>query len=1217
MPPEIVASSGSPRSGERRGFALLITITLLAFLVLLLVSLASLTRVETQVANNTQKLGQAQQSALFALNIAIGQLQKYAGPDQRSTALADIAGDASGQRLADTAPPANTTNLDNSSNGLTALQPGTRRWTGVWGNNAAADHSLKPSQLQSSSPKLLNWMVSGNELAAATLTPSTPVQGISSGMSATTKVSINNKPDTGVLLVGKGTVGSAAHPTNSADTDVQQYVVAPLVDISPPNNAIPGLSSSGPIGRYAWWVGDEGVKARVDLRPNYLQASSAAAITQAKKYSFYSAQRSGLELLKYNATNVINTSYPFDQPDLAKIVSLNSLSYAGSTPADQTILRTASTALFHDLTSVSRTVLADSYAGGLKKNLTAVLENGAGPTDSTPIFTPENVNDYGVPNWGMLRSWRQNAPSTADTAGSWILPNATTSARSPILTYANIMVGISLGQKNPATSTYPVYLKIMPVVILWNPYTAPLQATDAEITVQLTGGGTILATVNGSPTGPPINMNNALVAGAGTDAFVFKLQCPNLIPGESVVFQNVGGSKTITTLDGTPYEAYSRGNNSLSPITNNAPTYASSPLLLPTGININQADIYTDPVAETPNTSTRFAMTAAFGVTGANFTPGCNPNQIRVYLTQQGAWAGGLTRDKIYHAVEDVGIAPVSSLIAETDFSGVNPLLYLDDNADEAFTFKMQATFEGVDDCVRRDDLGYQFLSRGAIDGNVTAQNSSRTKQDENDPRGSSYFGGISFTYAVIKNKISQGINPGPGLVLSNKNNRNQGAGRAFRTGGYAQVLDMPKKDIPLLSIGQLQNAPLSLLAAYPLYALGNSAAPIRLPAGTHYKTASVHQPPSTSGSYSYGDTYYDLSWHLNRALWDKYFMLGIEGSMTQQNLADGAPLPYAAYDYKSVNGVADLTNLRGANSYTEAAANVMLDGGFNINSTSVSAWAALLAGSNKVDDNGRILYAPMSRFSVAPDVTNSNAGRSSAWDYPFNEGDLFYEVYQGQRELLIRDKATSLLSAQQKDEKLRTKATALAELIVQEIRKRGPFVSVGDFINRQITNNSTTALRGVLQAAIDNPTGAGNQSPVNILRRNDQMKANDGFFPVNAYESASFLGGTVEGAFIYTSHSTYNNYQLTQADVLTAIGPRLTSRSDTFRIRTYGESVNPVTGETASAWCEAIVQRMPEFVDSAANASTHDISTVNTTNQIFGRKFKIVSFRWLTKDEI
>jgi hypothetical protein len=53
-----------------------------------------------------------------------------------------------------------------------------------------------------------------------------------------------------------------------------------------------------------------------------------------------------------------------------------------------------------------------------------------------------------------------------------------------------------------------------------------------------------------------------------------------------------------------------------------------------------------------------------------------------------------------------------------------------------------------------------------------------------------------------------------------------------------------------------------------------------------------------------------------------------------------------------------------------------------------------------------------------------------------------------------------------------------------------------------------------------------------------------------------------------------------------------------------------------ATAYCEAIVQRTANFVDPANPAHTPTAS-LNTTNQTFGRKFQIVSFRWLSPDEI
>jgi len=90
----------------------------------------------------------------------------------------------------------------------------------------------------------------------------------------------------------------------------------------------------------------------------------------------------------------------------------------------------------------------------------------------------------------------------------------------------------------------------------------------------------------------------------------------------------------------------------------------------------------------------------------------------------------------------------------------------------------------------------------------------------------------------------------------------------------------------------------------------------------------------------------------------------------------------------------------------------------------------------------------------------------------------------------------------------------------------------------------------------------------------------------------------------------------LTQADMLNSLGPVLTARSDTFRIRVYGDVQNPTTTNIeGKAWCEAIVQRVPDYIESTVDAWT--TPATGTPSATFGRRFKIVSFRWLSANDI
>ena len=77
-------------------------------------------------------------------------------------------------------------------------------------------------------------------------------------------------------------------------------------------------------------------------------------------------------------------------------------------------------------------------------------------------------------------------------------------------------------------------------------------------------------------------------------------------------------------------------------------------------------------------------------------------------------------------------------------------------------------------------------------------------------------------------------------------------------------------------------------------------------------------------------------------------------------------------------------------------------------------------------------------------------------------------------------------------------------------------------------------------------------------------------------------------------------------------LAPYISPRSDTFTIRTYGDVVK--NGKVVSkAWCEAIVQRKIDLID------TKNIELWDTPakNEDLNRRFEIVSFRWLNEDEI
>jgi hypothetical protein len=1173
-----VQTPGTHHDASRRGFALLITITLLAFLVLLLVSLASLTRVETQVAGNSQQVAQARQNALLALNVALGQLQKYAGPDQRVTARADL-GDAS--NLNSVAVPAD----------------GKRQWVGVWGNGNA------PSA-NTGAPVLLNWLVSGNEGASFDATSGAPPYSNVSGVSF---------PSTGAvtsLAVGSEAMSALGTTTqgwrllvgaNSAGSDVTRYVAAPLVDMKVSSAQIPGLggSTDTAVGRYAWWVGDENVKARINLyNPHLADAASEQGS------SFVVAQRSAGEWMDRQGGGVVlGSAYPALLPTLERVILGPQLSFVSDSPS---VADAAARERFHDLSTLSLSVLADVAQGGLKKDLNRALaadapravESARGAAYAPAagrdwLFTPNNggADSYGVPTWGLLRAFASTevapgatlavTPPVRGSSGSHYFYDQ--AGVSPVITYAGVGFDfVSPGAAAPpAVPVFPapIHLTLSPIVVLWNPYTVPLAAADYTVAIGVRTASQ-LQLREGTSSGPlraTLQMHRAVfdTSSAGSPAYYrFKLNCQNVIqPGESVVF--------MLAANGQYQPGLTELVEGLNP---------NASVWMDTGASLaDAADADKDFLAYATNA----AGTSAFG--------GGEIDAVLAEFDASGVQPNGQDPDSAstawYQVAQrvgsDVGTA-TSPRRMEADTT----------TADLRFGFRVRSNFP---------DSGSGLQLQWIAHGNARAPLMVRTKLDSwtkttggTAGYSSSYAGRFgAFTTWPDFNTTTARASTGTALAVP-----------ASNVPTNTTLWEFPSPEIGLISLGQLQHAPVALLGANPAYAIGNSLADFRIPRTSVLTTADTHPATSTQMVTSRINTYYDLSWQLNRVLWDRYFFSSVPTGAapsataltgwTQTNVDNGTPLPDSRLHYHQKTGGSSpsVDQLRydsavaTSDPFNQAAANLMVAGGFNVNSTSEQAWRAVLGGVNQLAYNpqtrgaGAALQAVFSRFA--------NPTADSALGKP----------WQGYRQLS---------EAQIKQ---------LATNIVAEVKKRGPFLSLADFVNRRLAADAT-GLKGTLQAAIDATTtgNAANLASTPPFNGNYVSSSSNTGESWDVDHMRNDISNTTAA---HRSRSAFAPKFITQADILSTIGPVITARSDTFVIRAYGETVNPLltTADagyiTGRAWCEAVVQRMPEYVDESDPAlisgGLKDAlmpAATNLTNQTFGRQFQLVSFRWLNPSDI
>ncbi len=437
-------------------------------------------------------------------------------------------------------------------------------------------------------------------------------------------------------------------------------------------------------------------------------------------------------------------------------------------------------------------------------------------------------------------------------------------------------------------------------------------------------------------------------------------------------------------------------------------------------------------------------------------------------------------------------------------------------------------------------------------------------------------------------------------------------------------LIDIP--NAPMHSLVQLSGANMGIRLVEPTHAIGNSWRPPYIPEDSIYYNRM---------------NFNDVSWQANDALFDQYYFSGIAptfdygGGTTGTSYRNTGTLKATLDDFYGETGTSYkdaeanpalephvpagklpaeiVTELSPTNAnqdgYKKMGAYSLIKGAFNVNSTSVKAWRAFLQGNKALaleSAQGTTESGTGTAFPLAS--TTSNTSSNNAWEkFSRLTDDQIWDDHDTPSDL--------------------TDDTGLAVEIVNQVKARGPFMSLSDFVNRRIGNDNRSD-QGAIQEAIEQAEINGTYDP-----NTDTYDGIRGSTSDSKPNYSILVDGNRERmTFPFTDESYVGNrnnatgipLEINQANILLPLAPRLSARSDTFKIRAYGEVRDSNDNIIAQATCEAIVQRLPEYVDPNTNAANNEpwdddsqAPTLNTLNQTYGRRFEIQSFRWLDQSEV
>jgi hypothetical protein len=1214
-----------------RGFALVIALSLMVLLTVIAVGLLTLSTISLRSSTQGQAMATARANARLALMLAIGDLQKHAGPDQRITAPASI--------------------LDSQPETETLDKVGEPNVTGVWqasqqeaGKTPAIPGYDKPSAFR-------RWLVSG-------------LGGAEASRSDALASSPFRNAATGVALV-------AGNTTLDKNPDSTSHLWA-------------GKVSYADSGHGAYAVMDEGAKARVDLTPPGSGAERSRAAAGAPPRNAFDLVQGSL-----NGQGAPLDSYREVRSEAARAITLDTAPLLKSDlPALGPYFQDFTTDSAGVMADVAFGGLRKdlSLFGELPKIPADYQKRRIYSDTDTPFASIASTANYNGgapdPHWNLVYD-HLNLHKRATGAGDANLPTVTigsslptgfragsgadstfkinrdaqsVSPLAPVIVRCELMFSFFAKETkghNPWEWEVPnsfgggtegnkwnhmLHLIYTPLVTLWNPYNTTLrlrqpvvEIANPPVAFRFIRQKSSAPSAIGEVTSRLVPLDEMYTYGSQKFDKKFVMQLFGqvgssgsasgdvvLLPGEVKVFSPAQDPNWN-------FANVFDWQNNMTDRSGGAAQIKAAP-----GWRGPQYGFNIDWLAGDPSyiVSPRNGSAHSIGVIGSRIDD--------VWDVECGL---GIPKRKDGSAIKRYAVSLLTSTGASSPAAATNVIsrVEFDHNGDLAvlgkaltpggtaaktkIPFKM-SDFSNPEKTSNIRVSFTQPLKNWIVKPFMVLTAQAKTTMDSEFPSRSFIHGGSSrpVSYQSLAGD-HQSWNSHELSLVQYKNGMATDAKIDGNNRGYAFGGSTPLHGSSFHIQRELAVTPVQSVAQLSHFDLAASAFP---GASDHPVGNSFAHPLVRPGEFKTGQAV-DHAWLANFRLWDSWYAstytnqrLNWPGTADLRSVIDGfatntRSLPNARFTPWSMgrpaDGISDLLTTSGsepqADAFRRSAATQLLNGAFNVNSTSKAAWMAVLAGLDR-ETISSLVFGGTSVTIAADGLTTSSpylTRRRMPADTSASPGlvnpDRF-RFWNGGCELT------------------RAELDALAAGIVREVKRRGPFLSLAEFVNRRIGPESELTLKGAIQAAIDDAPGIGD------LNLKSQGNRKDRFAELSRNITAADIVGN---SYTYPQAAvgetaTGASGGLDQLAVLNQIGSTISARSDTFRIRSYGDAIDSNGKILARARCEAIVQRIPEYVvdksqggnDPWESSSTTTLDPVNGT---FGRRFEIRSFRWLADSEI